>query len=98
MKPSIWTRANGRFAVMMAIIFLNWCAFLRWDQITISSAVAYMALKLVSLGSGQCLPCKTYDAVAKYSVYLAVLSRIFTPVTITCHAPTHPNGILGHSL
>jgi hypothetical protein len=29
MKPSIWTRANGRFAVMMAIIFLNWCAFLR---------------------------------------------------------------------
>jgi hypothetical protein len=29
MKPSIWSRANGRFAVMMAIAFLNWSAFLR---------------------------------------------------------------------
>jgi len=30
MKPSIWSRANGRFAAMMAIGFLNWSAFLSW--------------------------------------------------------------------
>jgi len=29
MKPSIWSRANGRFAAMMTIGFLNWSAFLR---------------------------------------------------------------------
>ncbi|KAF8956149.1 major facilitator superfamily domain-containing protein [Flammula alnicola] len=30
MKLSLWTRANGRFAAMMAIAFTNWCAFLAW--------------------------------------------------------------------
>jgi hypothetical protein len=30
MKLSLWTRANGRFAAMMAIAFINWCAFLAW--------------------------------------------------------------------
>ena len=64
-----------------------------------SSVVAYMAAKLVSLDSGQCLPSKTwYDMGAKHSVYLAVLSRLFTPVAVKYHAPAHPNGILGRSL
>jgi hypothetical protein len=30
MKVSLWTRAKGRFAVMMFIAFLTWCAFLSW--------------------------------------------------------------------
>ncbi|KDR72245.1 hypothetical protein GALMADRAFT_74165 [Galerina marginata CBS 339.88] len=30
MKLSIWTRANGRFAAMMAIAFTEWCSFLAW--------------------------------------------------------------------
>ena len=30
LKLSIWTRANGRIAAMMAIAFTNWCAFLSW--------------------------------------------------------------------
>lgn len=30
MKPSIWSRARGRFAVAMVIAFLNWSAFLSW--------------------------------------------------------------------
>lgn len=30
MKLSIWTRANGRIAAMMAIAFTNWCAFMSW--------------------------------------------------------------------
>ena len=29
-KPSLWTRANGRLGAMMAIAFTNWCAFLAW--------------------------------------------------------------------
>ncbi|KAJ7643117.1 MFS general substrate transporter [Mycena polygramma] len=30
MKLSLWTRAEGRFAVMQAIAFLQWAAFLSW--------------------------------------------------------------------
>ncbi|KNZ77844.1 hypothetical protein J132_03353 [Termitomyces sp. J132] len=30
MKASLWTRAKGRFAAMMLIAFLEWCAFLAW--------------------------------------------------------------------
>ena len=30
LKPSIWTRANGRLGAMMAIAFTNWCAFTSW--------------------------------------------------------------------
>ncbi|KAJ7776161.1 MFS general substrate transporter [Mycena metata] len=30
MKLSLWTRANGRFAVIQAIAFLEWSAFLSW--------------------------------------------------------------------
>lgn len=30
MKPSMWTRAKGRFAVMMFVAFLTWCSFLSW--------------------------------------------------------------------
>ncbi|PPQ72095.1 hypothetical protein CVT26_006873 [Gymnopilus dilepis] len=30
MRPSIWTRAKGRFAAMMIIAFATWCAFLSW--------------------------------------------------------------------
>lgn len=30
MKPSIWSRAKGRFAVIMSIAFLNWSSFLSW--------------------------------------------------------------------
>ena len=30
MRLSIWSRAEGRFAVMMAIAFLCWSAFLSW--------------------------------------------------------------------
>ena len=30
LKPSIWTRANGRIGAMMAIAFTHSCAFLAW--------------------------------------------------------------------
>jgi MFS family permease len=30
MKPSLWKRANGRFAAMMIVAFLNSCSFLSW--------------------------------------------------------------------
>jgi len=30
LKLSIWTRANGRLAAMMAVAFTNYCAFLSW--------------------------------------------------------------------
>nr|GAT45298.1 MFS general substrate transporter [Mycena chlorophos] len=30
MKLSMWSRANGRFAVMQAIAFLQWASFLSW--------------------------------------------------------------------
>jgi hypothetical protein len=30
MKPSMWTRANGRFAVMQTIACVNWAAFTIW--------------------------------------------------------------------
>ncbi|KAI9433577.1 hypothetical protein H4582DRAFT_2082209 [Lactarius indigo] len=30
MKPSMWTRANGRFAVMQIIACINWAAFTIW--------------------------------------------------------------------
>jgi len=30
LKPSIWKRANGRIAAMMAICFTSSCAFLAW--------------------------------------------------------------------
>jgi predicted MFS family arabinose efflux permease len=30
MKPSMWTRAHGRFAVMQAIACINWAAFTIW--------------------------------------------------------------------
>jgi hypothetical protein len=29
-KPSLWSRANGRLAIMMVIAFLNWCCFISW--------------------------------------------------------------------
>jgi hypothetical protein len=31
MKLSIWTRANGRVAAMMMIVFINWSAFSSWS-------------------------------------------------------------------
>lgn len=31
MRPSIWTRANGRFAVMQMIAFLNWASFMSYN-------------------------------------------------------------------
>lgn len=42
MKPSMWTRAKGRFAVMMFVAFLTWCSFLSWAfwvQVVISFLV-----------------------------------------------------------
>lgn len=42
MKLSLWTRANGRFAAMMAIAFTNWCAFMAWTywvQVSLSCIV-----------------------------------------------------------
>ncbi|KAG1735317.1 major facilitator superfamily domain-containing protein [Suillus paluster] len=30
MRPSIWTRARGRMAVILVIAFLNWSAFMSW--------------------------------------------------------------------
>ena len=30
MKLTIWTRANWRFAAMMALAFMDWCSFLSW--------------------------------------------------------------------
>lgn len=31
MRLSLWTRANGRMAVILAIAFLNWSAFIAWS-------------------------------------------------------------------
>ena len=31
MKLSIWTRANGRVAAMMMIVFIDWSAFSSWS-------------------------------------------------------------------
>ena len=31
MRLSLWTRANGRFAVMQLIAFLNWCSFMSYN-------------------------------------------------------------------
>ncbi|KJA16451.1 hypothetical protein HYPSUDRAFT_207046 [Hypholoma sublateritium FD-334 SS-4] len=30
MKPSLWKRANGKFAAMMAVTFMTWCSFMSW--------------------------------------------------------------------
>lgn len=30
MKLSVWSRANGRMAVMMLIGFVEWCSFMSW--------------------------------------------------------------------
>ena len=31
MRLSLWTRADGRFAVMQLIAFLNWCSFMSYN-------------------------------------------------------------------
>jgi len=31
MRLSLWTRANGRFAVMQIIAFLTWCSFMSYN-------------------------------------------------------------------
>lgn len=31
LNPSIWTRANGKLAVMMFVVFLNWSCFIAWN-------------------------------------------------------------------
>ncbi|KAG1738412.1 major facilitator superfamily domain-containing protein [Suillus paluster] len=30
MRPSLWTRSNGKIAVVMWVAFLNWCGFNSW--------------------------------------------------------------------
>lgn len=30
MKPSLWKRADGKFAAMMAVAFTTWCSFMSW--------------------------------------------------------------------
>ena len=30
MKLSLWARADGKYAAMMIIAFVNWCSFLAW--------------------------------------------------------------------
>ena len=30
MKPSLWKRADGKFAAMMAVAFTTWCSFTSW--------------------------------------------------------------------
>ncbi|CAA7265687.1 unnamed protein product [Cyclocybe aegerita] len=50
MKLSLWTRANGRFAAMMAIAFTNWCAFLAWTfwvQLYYQNYMGYTAMQSV---------------------------------------------------
>ncbi|KAF8181299.1 major facilitator superfamily domain-containing protein [Pholiota molesta] len=50
MKLSLWTRANGRFAAMMAIAFINWCAFLAWIfwvQLYYQNYMAYNPMQTV---------------------------------------------------
>uniref|UniRef100_A0A8H7XJB0 Major facilitator superfamily (MFS) profile domain-containing protein n=1 Tax=Psilocybe cubensis TaxID=181762 RepID=A0A8H7XJB0_PSICU len=46
MKLSIWTRANGRFAAMMAIAFTNWCAFMSWTY-WVQNYKGYSAMQTV---------------------------------------------------
>ena len=31
MRLSLWTRADGRFAVMQMIAFLTWCSFMAYN-------------------------------------------------------------------
>ena len=31
LKLSMWSRANGKFAVMQSIAFLEWAAFISWS-------------------------------------------------------------------
>ncbi|PPQ78955.1 hypothetical protein CVT25_002284 [Psilocybe cyanescens] len=50
MKLSLWTRANGRFAAMMAIAFTNWCAFMAWTywvQLYYQNYMGYSAMQTV---------------------------------------------------
>ncbi|KAF9456822.1 major facilitator superfamily domain-containing protein [Collybia nuda] len=50
MKLSLWGRARGRFAVMMCIAFLAWCAFLSWNFWVIlyyQSYIGYSSLQTV---------------------------------------------------
>ncbi|KAF8149117.1 major facilitator superfamily domain-containing protein [Crassisporium funariophilum] len=50
MRLSIWTRANGRFAAMMAIAFTNWCCFLAWTfwvQLYYQNYMKYTAMQTV---------------------------------------------------
>ncbi|KAF9478870.1 MFS general substrate transporter [Pholiota conissans] len=51
MKLTLWTRANGRFAAMMAIAFANWCAFLAWTfwvQLYYQNYKAYNPMQTVA--------------------------------------------------
>ncbi|RDB16369.1 hypothetical protein Hypma_002885 [Hypsizygus marmoreus] len=50
MKISLWRRAKGRFAVMMAIAFLTWCSFLAWgywSQLYYQSYIGYSPVRTV---------------------------------------------------
>ncbi|PPR06397.1 hypothetical protein CVT26_004843 [Gymnopilus dilepis] len=50
MKLTIWTRANWRFAAMMALAFMDWCSFLSWTywvQLYYQNYMGYTAMQTV---------------------------------------------------
>ena len=76
LKPSIWTRANGRIAVMVMIGFTNWAAFVSWffwAQVRLfsdSSQVSIVLLKCLNVSSITRTTCTTLRCKVLFVSYL----------------------------
>ena len=85
MKLSIWSRAKGRFAVMMAITFLNWSGFLAFNffvQVSLSLSLSVL-VSMRYWRSGECL---------------VVLSAVFESLTDRYHDSPFAYVCHGHHL
>lgn len=69
MKLSLWTRARGRFAVMMVIVLFTWCSFLSWNfwvQVYYSFNSPFLLTKRIAIF---------------FRVIIAVLSKLCWPIS-----------------
>ncbi|KAG5636878.1 hypothetical protein H0H81_006540 [Sphagnurus paluster] len=102
MKVSLWRRAKGRFAIMMAIAFLTWCSFLSWNfwaQLYYQDYMGYSpvqtVLRLLPMFVSGVICNILVAAVVDYApvLYLIVIGTAGTSLASLLFAVINPNTV-----
>ncbi|CAK5272002.1 unnamed protein product, partial [Mycena citricolor] len=99
MKLSLWSRANGKFAVMQVIAFLEWAAFLSWffwsqvyyeDYVKLDPIFTALRMLPMTVAGFLCNVFVVFLVSRVDLVYLVVFGTTFTGVGALLMALIHP--------